>query len=158
MKFISKSTLAVMLVAASGVAFGSDAVLSMSESSAKTNSKGLSSSVGSSRAGGSYTFDFLAGNSKAVIVQFDVNITAKADYKLDLSACNGGKIQGSDHRVFCKQLDGNRVRVLVDSPTNSEVPTSQIATISLQAGNIAIDKSSVVVGDITASAVDVEVL
>lgn len=158
MKFINTFTSAAVLLTFSSVALASDAVLSMSATNAKSSGNELSLSSRSDRNSGSYTFDFIAGDSKAVVVQFDITINANAEAKLDLSSCHGGKILGSDHRVFCKQLDDNRVRVLVDSPSNSELPTSQLATVFLKGGNIAIDKDSVVVGDITATAVNVEVL
>jgi len=105
-----------------------------------------------------YELDFIAGDKGAAVVQFDVVVNGMGDATMNLSQCDGKSVAGSDHVVFCRQISPDRVRVLVDSPTNAIVPTTSFGTIFVAGGRASIDRESVVVGDPQAVPMTVEVL
>lgn len=106
-----------------------------------------------------YTLDFVAGSQDAAVVQFDLVLNnPKEGGRIDSSSCGGYHLNASNHAVYCNKLDDQRVRVLVDSPTNDAVPTAELGTIRVVGGTLKIDPDSVVVGNAQAQSIDVEVL
>lgn len=152
----------VALISLSGLAVAEKPILSLSPVSAAIESqsrngyrKELSADISANT---TYTLDFVAG-SGAVVVQFDLVLANNnPDASIDISNCGGSRLKDSNHAVYCNKLDDSRIRVLVDSPSNAEVPTAQLGTIKVDGGFIEIDRESVVVGNSEAKKINVDVL
>jgi len=155
MNLANKISIASAIALFASAAVAADPIISMTSSLSKSDRASLLSHRGTP-ASVSYELDFVAGEKGAAVVQFDVVL--KGDPTIDLSKCGGTTVAGSDHLVFCRQIAPDRVRVLVDSPTNAVVPTSSFGTIIVSGGNASIDRGSVVVGDPQAMSMTVEVL
>ena len=156
MNSVLKLATASAVLLASSIAVAADPVISLTSTNEVKSDRASLLSRNSAPASTSYKLDFIAGDHGAAVVQFDVVMTGKGSF--DLSACGGTTVSGSDHLVYCKEISPERVRVLVDSPTNSVVPTATFGTITVRGASATIERGSVVVGDPQANAMSVEVL
>jgi hypothetical protein len=109
-------------------------------------------------AGSVVVLDFAAGDKAVSGFQFDVVFRSPSRIELDLSACTSGL--PDSHQGFCREIEPGRVRLLVDSPTNGDLSTSNIGMIKVKGAvtETEIVKSSVVAGDANGQKVAVEVL
>jgi hypothetical protein len=157
MKFGMKYVAAAVIALAASQSFAAEPVISLSSVGGASDRMSALANRGGPVAS-AFELDFIAGEKGAAVVQFDVVIETKGEAQVDLAKCGGSSLAGSDHQVFCRQISANRIRILVDSPTNSSVPTSSFGTIVVTGGRASIEQSSVVVGDSQGQSMNVEVL
>lgn len=102
--------------------------------------------------------DFAAGQREVSGFQLDIRIESVSEVAIDLSDCVSG-IPDS-HQGFCREIEPGLIRLLVDSPFNGNLDTSNIGVIEVSGGafEASIVPSSVVAGDSSGVKVEAEVL
>jgi len=118
----------------------------------------ISESTTISAAPSQLVIDFAAGQRNVSGFQLDIQIDSKADMEIDLSDCVSG-IPDS-HQGFCREIEPGVIRLLVDSPFNGDLDTSNIGVIKVSGGpfEASIVPSSVVAGDSSGKKIETEVL